>query len=62
VDGLLAMEFPQYVNPLATEPLESIWNFNDGYLTPPHEPGLGVKISDDLLRTYEYTSDSERDY
>ncbi len=62
VDGLLAMEFPQYVNPLATEPLESIWKFEGGYLTPPNEPGLGVKISEDLLMKYKYRPDSERDY
>jgi len=62
VEGLLAMEFPQYVNPLATEPLKSIWKFEDGYLSPPEEPGLGVQISEELLRKYAYRPDSERDY
>ena len=61
-DGVLAMEFPQYQHPLATEPLQSIWEFNDGYLTPPSEPGLGVKVSDELLRKYPYLPESDRDY
>jgi L-alanine-DL-glutamate epimerase-like enolase superfamily enzyme len=62
VDGVLAMESPQYLHPLASEPIQSIWEFNDGYLTPPSEPGLGVKVSDELLVKYPFKPESDRDY
>ncbi|MFZ0634043.1 MAG: mandelate racemase/muconate lactonizing enzyme family protein [Candidatus Acidiferrales bacterium] len=62
VDGVLAMEFPQYKHPLATEPIKAIYTVEDGYLTPPIEPGLGVKITEDLLVKYPYVPESDRDY
>jgi len=56
------MEFPQYKHPLATEPIEAIYQVEGGYLTPPSEPGLGVKITDELLKKYPYVPESDRDY
>jgi L-alanine-DL-glutamate epimerase-like enolase superfamily enzyme len=62
IDGVLAMEGPQMIHAPSTAPLEGIWHFADGYLTPPDRPGLGVQVTDKLLTRYAYRPGNELDY
>ncbi len=62
IEGVLAMEGPQMIHGPATEPLENIWHFDDGYLAPPTQSGLGVGITGELLNKYPYQPGKELDY
>ncbi|MBV9081198.1 MAG: hypothetical protein JOZ62_00870 [Acidobacteriaceae bacterium] len=60
--GVLAMEGSQVSHALAQEPLDDIWKFQNGFLTPPEKPGLGVSISEDFLAKYPFQHGTERNY
>ncbi len=62
VDGVLAMEFPQEIHALAKDPLKDIWQFKDGYVSPPEKPGLGVTITEEFLAKYAYRPSPVRNY
>ncbi len=61
-EGVLAVEFPQEIHPLAKEPLKEIWNFKDGHVAPPDRPGLGVVITEEFLIKYAYQPNPVRNY
>jgi len=47
---------------LATEPLEEICRFENEFVTPAMKPGLGVRISDELLARFPCQAGHEQDY
>jgi D-galactarolactone cycloisomerase len=61
-NGVLVMECPTAIHPVANEPIREIWHLDDGYIRPPSLPGLGVSITPQLLRDNLYRPDSERNY
>jgi L-alanine-DL-glutamate epimerase-like enolase superfamily enzyme len=62
-DGkVMAIEWPISQHPPQTEPLAGMVRFQDGYLLACTKPGLGVQVSDELLKRYPYRADCERDF
>ena len=62
IGGIMAMEWPLTFHPLATDPIDGMCSFEDGYMLPGTKPGLGLDISDDWLAKFPYQPASERDY
>lgn len=56
------VEFPTASNPIMRDLVEKIFRFEDGYLYPPSAPGLGVAISDDLVKQYPLIPGSGRSH
>lgn len=61
-NGILAMEWPQAVHPLASRPIEGLLEFRNGYAVPCEKPGLGVAIPEAMLSEYAYQSGCDRDF
>jgi len=58
----MAIEWPISEHAPQTEPLAGLVRFEGGYLHPSSAAGLGVDVSDELLRRYPYESGRERDF
>jgi L-alanine-DL-glutamate epimerase-like enolase superfamily enzyme len=57
-----AIEWPVSEHAPQTEPLAGLVRFENGYLLPSSTAGLGVEVSDELLRRYPYEAGRERDF
>jgi D-galactarolactone cycloisomerase len=53
------MELDYTYNPLREELLTEPFRVEDGYLTPPEKPGLGVELDADALRRFAYAGAEE---
>jgi L-alanine-DL-glutamate epimerase-like enolase superfamily enzyme len=58
----MAIEWPVSEHAPQTESLARLVRFEDGWLIPSDAPGLGVNVSDELLRKHPYQPDRERDF
>lgn len=61
-ENILAIEWPQASHALASEPLDPIYRWQDGWLLPSEEPGMGLRIPPEFLERYAYQPGQERDY
>jgi L-alanine-DL-glutamate epimerase-like enolase superfamily enzyme len=60
--NVLAIEWPISLHPPQTQPLAPIVRFEDGCLLPSDRPGLGVDVSQELLKSHAYQQGHERDF
>lgn len=54
----ILFEYSQMENPLRSELLMEELKFEDGFITIPEAPGLGVKLTDEILAKYPFNSNA----
>jgi L-alanine-DL-glutamate epimerase-like enolase superfamily enzyme len=56
--NMAILETPPLPGPLHTEVYADGYRFQDGYMLPPHAPGLGVRLTDSLKAKYPFVRGS----